>query len=213
MMEELPQSVIDEYSGYVDFHHRRYEYLVSRMSEHCEDGMSIAIFGPSKEYAYIRETFPKSRVTLYGIAVPPLGISPGDLRFADLNEPLVVKEHYDIGVCCEVVEHLTRPFGDVLGDFLKCCDTVIIQTPNARSFHARVTCALLKSPFQYVEYARSYGHLYEYTREELTDGFPVVDITVNNYFGGSKWIRKVYNTVTSFLPATFRDGFTVVYSR
>ena len=200
-----------EYVGYVGFHARRYQHLLKTMYDCYEDGGSIAIFGPSGEYAHIKEHFPESSVTIYGKEVPPLEVPPDELIYIDFNEPNDILEHYDIGVCCEVVEHLTRPLSAVLNDMLRCCDIVVIQTPNARSLHARLKCAFFQSPFQYVAYTRSYGHVYEYTLEELTTGLPVMSVSATNYFGGSTLLRRVYNTIASCLPKTWRDGFTIVY--
>jgi hypothetical protein len=194
------------------YHGRRYRFLIDTIRDYYEPGMKIAVFGAALETPHIKKEFPLSTVDSYGIRVPPFDVSVDDLIELDLNSPIRIWKRYDIGVCAEVVEHLTRPFADVLGDMLRCCRIVIIQTPNARMLCGRLRCMKSVSPYQYVkERFDVSGHVHEYTLKELTEGFPVIGIYAKNYTGGRSLKRALYNLVCWCLPVEFRDGFTIVY--
>lgn len=196
------------------YHSRRYRVLTDTLRRYYTPGMSIAIFGASSEYAIVKETFPSSTVTPYGSLICPQVVPITELKIIDLNESVNVSEHYDIGICCEVVEHLLRPVRDVVSDLLDCCTTVIVQTPNSMCLFNRLRLATTKSAWEHVwKQADNVGHLYEYTIDELTDGLPVVEANGFNYFGSPTLRRLSYNTICNILPITFRDGFTIVYRR
>lgn len=196
------------------YHERRYRFLIDTIRDYYEPGMKIAVFGAALETPHIKKAFPSSNVDSYGIRVPPFDVSVDDLIELDLNQPVCVSEQYDIGVCAEVVEHLTRSFTDVLFDMLRCCNIVIVQTPNARMLCGRIRCAKSISPYQYVQERLDVsGHVYEYTLKELTCVYPVIATYAKNYTGGRSLKRTIYNLVCDRLPMEYRDGFTIVYAR
>lgn len=201
-------------SAWEAYHGRRYRFLIDTIWDYYEPGMSIAVFGAALETPRIKEEFPLSNVDPYGIRVPPFDVSVDDLIELDLNESIRLSKRYDIGICAEVVEHLTRPFTDVLFDMLRYCKIVIVQTPNARMLCGRMRCAKSISPWEYCRerYTVS-GHVHEYTLRELTEGFPAVKVYAKNYTGRRTVKRTFYNLVCGCLPMEFRDGFTIVYSR
>ena len=207
-------SEIETIEDYEAYHARRYRHLLDTIERYYDPRMKIAIFGASSEYAIVKKAFPSSTVTPYGSLIPPQVVPINELRIIDLNQSVNVSERYDIGICCEVVEHLTRPFSEVLNDLLECCDVVIIQTPNSMCLFNRIACLIGRSPWQHVKIQNQNAeHIYEYTYNELTEGFPVEDVRGVNYFGKPSLRRLSYNLLCTLLPVTFRDGFTIVYRK
>jgi len=207
-------SEIETIEDYEAYHARRYRHLLDTIERYYDPRMKIAIFGASVEYDIVKKAFPSSTVTPYGSLIPPQVVPINELRIIDLNQSVNVSERYDIGICCEVVEHLTRPFSEVLNDLLECCDVVIIQTPNSMCLFNRLRLAFAKSAWQHTRQQKeNVGHLYEYTYTELTEGFPVEDARGVNYFGKPSLRRLSYNLLCTLLPVTFRDGFTIVYRK
>lgn len=207
-------SEIEEYEGYCKFHARRYRHLCDTFQAYYDGSGSVAVFGAAQECEFIRGMYPDVTIDAFGIERDtPGAIHANTYTHLDMNTRFVVSKRYRVGICSEVVEHLTRPFVDVLNDLLDCCNVVIIQTPNARALYKRLWCLTTMSPFEFVRLARGYGHLYEYTLNELTEGLPVVGITAVNYFGGDQMVKRVYNCICGILPIEFRDGFTIVYGR
>lgn len=207
-------SEIETIEDYEAYHARRYKHLLDTIERYYDSRMKIAIFGASVEYDIVKKAFPSSTVTPYGSLIPPQVVPINELQIIDLNQSVSVSERYDIGICCEVVEHLTRPFAEVLNDLLECCDVVIIQTPNSMCLFNRIACLIGRSPWQHVKIQNQNAeHIYEYTYNELTEGLPVEDVRGVNYFGKPSLRRLSYNLLCTLLPVTFRDGFTIVYRK
>jgi len=201
-------------AGWEQYHGGRYRFLIDTIREYYEEGMSIAVFGASLEVPHIKKAFPSSTVDSYGLKIPPFDVSVDDLVELDLNEPIRLQKQYDIGVCAEVVEHLDRDLALVVNNLLYYCNTVIVQTPNARMLCARLRLFKSKSAWEYTkERWNLSGHTREYTLTELTKFYRPTAVHAHNYVGGTSWKRRLYNLVCECLPMEFRDGFTIVYSR
>jgi hypothetical protein len=205
----------EEYiAWYEAFQVERFRVLIDTIRKYHKPFDTIGIFGASFDYYHVKKAFPSSTVAPYGSLVEPQVIPINELKIIDLNATVNVSEHYDIGICCEVVEHLDRPFGEVLNDLLDICTIVIVQTPNGMSLWNRWHCAVRVSPHQHcAEKLRNPQHTYEYTLKELIEGFPVKEVIARNHFQEPGVIHWLYNRVCNCLPATLRDGFTIVYCR
>lgn len=196
---------------YVRMGEGRWKVLIDTIRRYPHD--TIAIFGAGPEARRIRNAFPESTVDAYGIKTDVYAFEVENLIPLDMNESMCrLNKHYDIGVCAEVVEHLEKPFNHVMTELLFLCDTVVIQTPNAKSLWNRWLGAVRMSPYQYVEWRlANQEHVREYTLAELKAGHRVQEIRAMNQYYQPGIVHRLYDLVCRCLPMEYRDGFTIVY--
>ncbi len=125
----------------------------------------------------------------------------------------------DIVILGEVIEHLYSAPASVLGfigSFLKPGGSLVIQTPNAARLVNRIALLIGRNPYEQIRENRDNpGHFREYTSKELLEiaaasGYVVERCEIRNYFAGRSWVESLYICLNSFMPASFRDGITLL---
>jgi 2-polyprenyl-3-methyl-5-hydroxy-6-metoxy-1,4-benzoquinol methylase len=125
-------------------------------------------------------------------------------------------------VCGEVIEHLhvaAVPFLRHLAARLEHGGHLILQTPNAAALPNRLRLLLGRNPYEPIrDEPGNPGHFHEYTVSELRDaviaaGFEVERLVAANYFDHGSRKNRVYRSLEPVLPATLREGITIVARR
>ena len=223
-------------SQYIDFHRRRYDYLL-RLCGQLLAGRrepKVLDIGRSELSRRLGETF--GRVDTLGFAVesdhfahrPTL---PFDNRHHvfDLNGAGQIEEWPEIGqfdliVMAEVIEHVhTAPelVLVMLNSMLAPGGFLVVQTPNAAAVHKRLKLLVGCNPYELIRaYSANPGHFREYTKTELmrvgeSAGLKTVRHEFSDYFGcegtrTKRLLAPVYRCTFSMVPF-LRRGQTIVY--
>ena len=204
---------------YLRTHERRYELLVDLVRD--LDPARMLVVGPAYESVLLREVFPAATVNTLGWEDHRFPVRDGEQHVElDLNsgERPDLAQH-DVVVFCEVIEHLhvaPAPVLRYLGSALRPGGHLILQTPNATALPKRLRMLLGRNPYDPIrEEAGNPGHFHEYTVRELLDaveasGLRVVRHLTANYFDHGSRKNRGYRAVGRALPATLREGITVV---
>ena len=238
--QELAAQIVASTSGhpYYAFHSPRYATLLSLIARHLDrrEGRILDI-GPTEFTDVLREQF--------ALPVDSLGFQPDGatgrgrhFRF-DLNDTQWREKWrtdlpaYDLVVLAEVIEHVHTAPSLVLS-FLRTLvrpgGILIVQTPNAVRFGARIKLLLGRQPYQLIsEDVTSPAHFREYTDGEIRAyasgaGFDVVETIFCSYFdirfarhdpseARPHSVLKLVNSVYRHLPPRWRTGMTSVLAR
>jgi SAM-dependent methyltransferase len=207
---------------YLRTHSRRYALLLDLVKGFA--AKKILVVGPSYESVLLRDAIP-------GAAIDTLGWQ--DHRFPrvegeghvqhDLNDPDYPElEPHDLIVCAEVLEHLhvsPIPVLRFLASALTPGGRLVIQTPNATALPKRLRMLLGRNPYDPIrDEPTNPGHFHEYTVGELRDaveaaGLDVTQLFTANYFDHGSRKNRLYRAAGPLLPATLREGITVVAQR
>lgn len=222
----------DESRAYLQYHYRRYEFLLRMIDEAiariqhdlAANPLRILDVGPGFQTEICRSTLPQAVVNTLGfrdLRFPPRTQDRHfefDLNDAQYPERWPGLEHHHLVVMAEILEHLyTFP-----GHVLRCAATwledggfLIIQTPNACALHKRLKMLAGRNPFEMIREGRENpGHFREYTLAELASivtqaGFTPVTCTTHNYFDLGTPVHWVYNTIAGWLPMSLRQGISM----
>jgi SAM-dependent methyltransferase len=217
----LPPLPPDE-AVYLRTHARRYE-LLSELAKTLAP-TSVLVVGPSFESVFLRDVLPGVRIDTLGWADHRFPRVDGEQHVQhDLNDPdFPALEPYDLVVCGEVIEHLhvaAVPFLRHLAARLDPAGHLILQTPNAAALPNRLRLLLGRNPYEPIrDEPGNPGHFHEYTVGELRDavtaaGLEVERLVAANYFDHGSRKNRVYRTLEPVLPATLREGITIVARR
>jgi trans-aconitate methyltransferase len=187
--------------------------------------MQILDIGPNVQTALLRAAHPGAVIDTLGFAhpaMPPAGPERHiefDLNDAHFPERRPVPERrYDVIVLAEVVEHLYTPLSTVLScvaEWLRRPGFIVVQTPNGAALHKRLRLLRGRSPVAPPRESRENpGHFHEYTLAELADqvaaaGLILQRLQVDNHFGGTGAVPRLYRGAGRLLPPTLRHGVTL----
>jgi SAM-dependent methyltransferase len=219
--------------AYVQFHRRRFDLLIELL-DRCERTsplQRILDVGPFVQTEMIRQRFPGAIVDTLGIEDPRFRGRRQEThyefnlnRIPDANGRPPIRE-YDVVVLAEVIEHLAvAPLAVLryLGSAVRPGGWVVVQTPNACAIHKRLGMIVGRNPFSMITIEdteeHDLGHIREYTLRELralgdAAGLKASESLTANYFDGGRAIHKAFIALGRILPATLRDGITMVYRR
>ena len=208
-----------EDDSYFRTHVRRYRVLLDLVRNLSP--RTILVVGPSYESALLREAFPEARVNTLGWYDDRFPLREGERHTDfDLNGSEYPElEPHDLVVCGEVLEHLHVPPVPVLqflAGVLTPAGRLVLQTPNATALPKRLRMLIGRNPYAPIrDEPRNPGHFHEYTVRELRSllaaaGLEVMRLITANYFDHGSRKNKLYRAVGPVLPATLREGITVV---
>lgn len=217
----MPKQLPDE-AVYLRTHARRYELLSGLVREASPS--SILVVGPSYDSVMLRDVVPGVPIDTLGWADHRFPRVEGERHVEhDLNDPAYPElGPYDVVVCGEVLEHLHVAPGPVLRRFASALapgGRLILQTPNATALPKRLRMLLGRNPYDTIrDEERNPGHFHEYTVRELLReleraGLRVERWLTENYFDHGSRKNRAFRAVGSVLPATLREGITVVARR
>ena len=232
------ETELASYSGYLEFHRERYEYLW-RLCKRLVPQQRATVIEVG------RSPFSARLVSHYA-EVYTLGLPPRDNEFGtlpteapmphvghivfDLNEAQRPERwprlpRADLVCFAETIEHLhTAPELVLLflRTALKASGYLVCQTPNAAALHKRLKLLLGLNPYERLRLTQENpGHIREYTKKELhelgrTVGFRVVFHQYADYLGLEGGRLKRAAELCSRLPRAlyppFRRGQTIVYA-
>jgi hypothetical protein len=222
-------------AGYLAFHRPRFEFVVRVLQERAPASARVLDVGRSPLTSMIARAL-GARVDSLGLE-PDEALSTGQHYRFDLNDAQFTDRWrrglgpYDAVVFAEVLEHLyTAP--ELVLAFLRELMTpdavLLVQTPNAVSLRKRVKLTLGQNPFERIRPDRSNpGHFREYTLRELRAllvqaGLRPTAEWQRYYFDArfahhergdeppSRWLGTAKNVVNRWLPASLREGITVL---
>lgn len=217
-----------EHRDYVDFHRRRFDYVLMLLDEFAAPNAEILEVGVSPFVPILRERWPG--VSTLGLPLDRNEIYGGPHIPFDLltaaRGPAPTDRRFDVILFGEVLEHLYQePIVSLqfLRGLLKPTGRLIIQTPNAAAFAKRV--ALLKGRHPYDSLRTdpaNPGHVREFTGPELSQavrdaGLDIERHVFANYFWrpepkGLGLGRRLREGLEGLVP-TLRDGQTLVARR
>jgi hypothetical protein len=200
-------------------HERRYALLLQLVRELSPK--RILVVGPSHESALLRDVAPVDTLGWADHRFPRL---EGERHTQhDLNDPAYPDlEPHDVIVCSEVIEHLHVPAEAVLRRLAQALTTagqLVLQTPNATSLPKRLRILIGRNPYEPLrDEPGNPGHFHEYTVSELREamtsaGLDVTRLVTANYFDHGSPQNRLFRTVGPILPATLREGITIVAQR
>jgi SAM-dependent methyltransferase len=242
LMAKEKLHIAADYPDYVDYHGRRFKYVVGKCVELCpQQKTRVLDVGRSHLSALLLEHY--DSVWTLGFPIDdaegfahPAGAVPGRKQYAghivfDLNDTQTIEViptdiRFNLIVFAEVIEHLhTAPelVLHALCNLLTDDGIIVCQTPNASALHKRITLLLGRNPYERLRIdARDPGHIREYTKRELIDagriaGLEPVAHEYAEYFGrhGSfprKLAVRIHEYVARIFPSLSR-GQTIVFRR
>jgi SAM-dependent methyltransferase len=204
---------------YFRTHSRRYALLLDLVESLAPE--RILVVGPSFESALLRERLPDATVDTLGWLDHRFPLREGEQHVElDLNDSAYpALEAHDVVVCCEVIEHLHVPATRVLrflATGLAPDGHLVLQTPNATALPKRLRMLLGRNPYEPIRDEQGNpGHFHEYTVPELRAavedaGLDVERLLTANYFDHGSRKNRAYRAVGRALPATLREGITIV---
>lgn len=217
---------------YFSFHEKRYNYLINILKNNTSAGKHYKVLdvGASFQTLLIRDNFSNFKIDTLGFLVERFKPSKNsvdhifDLNYSDTEGEKLAKyfQSYDIIIFAEVIEHLrTKPEKtfNLLNNLLKKDGKLIIQTPNAAFLGNRLKLLAGKNPYMRIrDEINNPGHYREYTIAELKEmsnatGFDIIFWSAKNYFNHQGFIKKIGLLVTSLMPESFKNGFSVVLKK
>lgn len=201
---------------YLRTHARRYELLLELVRELSP--ARILVVGPSYESVELRSIAPVDTLGWQDDRFPRVD---GERHVQhDLNDhDFPSLERYDAIVCAEVIEHLyvsPIPVLRFLGGALTERGRLVVQTPNATALPKRLRMLLGRNPYDPIRAnPGNPGHFHEYTVAELEGacaeaGLEVERLITANYFDHGSRKNRLFRAAEPLLPATLREGITVV---
>lgn len=217
----MPKQLPDE-AVYLRTHARRYELLFELARAAAPS--TVLVVGPSHDSVLLRDVLPGVGIDTLGWADHRFPRTDGERHVEhDLNDPEYPDlGPYDLIVCGEVLEHLHVAPVPVLRHFAAALSPggrLILQTPNATALPKRLRMLLGQNPYDPIrDEERNPGHFHEYTVGELlraveSSGLEVERWLTENYFDHGSRKNRAFRAVGRVLPATFREGITVVARR
>ena len=219
-MQQPPRSPDEQV--YLRTHRRRYAVLLELIEELAP--RRILVVGPSFESALLRERFSDTTVNTLGWLDNRFPLRDAERHVElDLNAGEYPElEPHDAVVCCEVIEHLHVPATGVLrflATGLAPSGRLVLQTPNATALPKRLRMLFGRNPYEPIRNEPGNpGHFHEYTVPELKAaiedaGLEITRLLTANYFDHGSRKNRAYRAVGRVLPATLREGITVVARR
>ena len=219
-MQQPPRSPDEQV--YLRTHRRRYAVLLELIEEMAP--RRILVVGPSFESALLRERFSDTTVNTLGWLDNRFPLRDAERHVElDLNAGEYPElEPHDAVVCCEVIEHLHVPATGVLrflATGLAPSGRLVLQTPNATALPKRLRMLFGRNPYEPIRNEPGNpGHFHEYTVPELKAaiedaGLEITRLLTANYFDHGSRKNRAYRAVGRVLPATLREGITVVARR
>ena len=219
MPQPLPSSG-DEV--YLRTHARRYALLLELVRELAP--RTTLVVGPSYESVMLRDAVAAGKVDTLGWADHRFPRMDGERHLQhDLNDPNFPEfGPYQAIVCAEVIEHLHIPAETVLRALAAGLEErghLLLQTPNATALPKRLRMLLGRNPYEPLRAEPGNpGHFHEYTVAELrravgATGFALERLITANYFNHGSRKNAAYRAVDRVLPATLREGITIVARR
>jgi SAM-dependent methyltransferase len=218
--------------SYFRFHRLRYDLLLEKARDAVQrlrgPSLEILDIGLGFQTLLLQREFPDSIVNTLGFEDERFrdGVRGNHYCF-DFNSclnpnarPLIPPQ--DLVVMAEVLEHLQVPpqaVLETLASWLRPGGELLLQTPNAVSLPKRLRMLRGYNPFMMPgEPGDMSPHVREYTVAELRQlgeaaGLTVIDAGVRNYFSHAGWRGEVYRRMGRLLPASLRDGITIVYRK
>ena len=217
----MPKQLPDE-AVYLRTHARRYELLFELAR--AASPSTVLVVGPSHDSVLLRDVLPGVGIDTLGWADHRFPRTDGERHVEhDLNDPEYPElGPYDLIVCGEVLEHLHVAPAPVLRHFASALSPggrLILQTPNATALPKRLRMLLGQNPYDPIrDEERNPGHFHEYTVGELlraveSSGLEVERWLTENYFDHGSRKNRAFRAVGRVLPATLREGITVVARR
>ena len=194
----------------------RYMFLVKVLRAINEETSfkKVLIISPSFELEIIDNAF--SDLDIYSIGFRDIRIPYEHHVNFNLNSPHHASDlpedfrHFDLILCCEVIEHLELPFINILEFFeelIKENGIIIVQTPNHESLSLKL----------HPEH-HNLHHIHLYSFEDLKntankEGFRVIKKYFKNYYRYSTIKNKIFNIISLFIPSKFQEGITIIIQR
>jgi SAM-dependent methyltransferase len=219
-------------AGYLDYHRRRYAYLLSFVDRVLSGltpmpgrGLRVLDVGMSHQTRLVRMVRPEVELATLGFYdhrfEPMNGVVHTEFNLNDAADQTLWPriEPFDLILLAEVIEHLHVPPSHtfrMLRSLLRPGGMLLIQTPNPINLARRLALLGGKSPFEIIrDDATNPGHYCEYTVENLiylatSAGMEIIDYSVSNYFGRHK---PLYNLACSLLPGQQAEGITILVRR
>lgn len=223
-------------SRYVNFHRRRFAYLIRLCRELCpgQPNARVLDIGRSELTRMLAQVYRQVESLGFPLETEEGGHRPAfplenkhhvfDLNRAERSEEWPELGQFDLIVMAEVIEHLhTAPelILTMLNSMLAENGVLIVQTPNAAALHKRLKLLIGRNPYERIRaFSANPGHFREYTRSELIEvgraaGLKSIRHEYADYFGCDgtrmkKVVTAMYNCTFSLAPF-FRRGQTVVY--
>ncbi len=217
-------------ASYLDFHRRRYEYLIGfvdrilrAQTPRAGEPLRVLDVGMSHQTLLINDLFPRVELSTLGFYDERYANTRAVHTEFNLNgaspDAFLPLPPFDLILLAEVIEHLYTPPTRVLAmlkELLRPGGVLLIQTPNPVNLARRLALLAGRSPFEIIrDEPNNPGHYCEYTVEDLlflaeTTGFDVLEFSVKNYFGEHK---PLYNLVCNLLPGHLAEGITMLLRR
>lgn len=217
------QPVDAESATYLDYHRRRYRYLMEAVAR--VNPTRILDVGMSYQTLLLRTLHPDAQLETIGyfdgrfVCAPQLPHTEFDLNLAADENAWPVCGGFDLIVMAEVIEHLHVAPSHVLRMFHKMLrpgGVMVLQTPNPINLARRVTLLFGHSPFRVIrDDPKNPGHFCEYTVEQLQEiatrcRMSSSEWSLTNYFGSGLGGQRIYNALCSALPGQLHEGITMI---
>lgn len=225
----LNKNLNHEETEYVSYHAKRYGDIIQLIGSENRKDATLLDIGPAFQTMLIRNYFPEYTIDTLGFSFNKFEYRESEQHYTfDLNKSqnpsdwIMTKRKYDIIVFTEVIEHLHTSPALVLKfvhSLLNENGILILQTPNAVTLPYRILMLAGRNPYMLIsEDANNHAHFREYTLNEMKTylkgaGFSIVKAYRKNYFYRPQLVFKLFLFLCWFLPASFRQGLTVVAKR
>jgi SAM-dependent methyltransferase len=225
-------SIDEDAHVYLNFHARRYEFLLNRLEEaalrlrgEATPALRILDVGTSWQTVLISHMFPEAEISTMGFEDTRFpGLKARRHFELDLNQakwedsPIPAVKH-DIVLLAEVIEHLHTPPARVLRflrGWLRPGGYMLLQTPNPVALGKRVAMLRGVNPFEIIrEQHTNPGHFCEYTVDDIKSvsleaGLEPIAFWLVNYFGGRTVRSRIYDILCRVLPGELENGITAL---
>jgi len=217
------QPVDAESANYLDYHRRRYRYLMEAVAR--VSPTRILDVGMSYQTLLLRKLYPSAELETIGYFDYRFPRTP-EVRHTEFDLNLAADEaawpecgSFDVIVMAEVIEHLHVAPTHVLRMFRKMLrpgGAIVLQTPNTINLARRITLLFGQSPFRVIrDDPKNPGHFCEYTVEQLREvaarcQMSAGEWSLSNYFGSGRGWQRIYNGLCAILPGQLHEGITII---